>query len=85
MSIQSEIDTKAQQKIPGYVEGQKKYATQIRINLHNWSYNRVSESIANKAGQSGIEIEYGDQTARASPNDRAREIALSAYAKRTIP
>lgn len=85
LSIQSEIDAKAQQKIPGYVEGQKKYARQIRINLHNWSYNRVSESIANKAGQSGIEIEYGNQPARASPNDRAREIAISAYAKRTIP
>jgi IS605 OrfB family transposase len=57
--VQSEIDAKAQRKIPGYVEGQKKYATQIRINLHNWSYNRVSESIANKAGQSGIEITSG--------------------------
>jgi hypothetical protein len=84
LSIQSEIDTKAQQKIPGYVEGQKKYAKQVRINLHNWSYNRVSESITNKAGQSGIAIEYGNQPARASPNDRAREIALSAYGKRTI-
>jgi transposase len=57
LSIQSEIDAKAQQKIPGYVKGQKKYAKQVRINLHNWSYNRVSESIANKAGQSGIAIE----------------------------
>jgi L-rhamnose isomerase len=76
----------AQQKIPGYVEGQKKYAKQVRISLHNWSYNRVSESIINKAGrQSGIAIESGNQPARASPNDRAREIALSAYAKRTIP
>jgi hypothetical protein len=84
LSIQSEIDAKAQQKIPGYIEGQKKYAKQVRINLHNWSYNRVSESIANKAGQFGIAIEYGDQPARASPNERAREISLSAYAKRTI-
>jgi hypothetical protein len=93
LSIQSEIDTKAQQKIPGYIEAQKQYAKQIRINLHNWSYNRLSESIINKAGQSGIAIEYGNQPARASPNvreasrneNRAREIALSAYAKRTIP
>jgi IS605 OrfB family transposase len=84
LSIQSEIDAKAQQKIPGYVEGQKKYTKQVRINLHNWSYNRVSESIANKARQSGIAIEYGNQPARASPNEQAKEIALSAYAKRTI-
>ncbi|WP_373541212.1 hypothetical protein [Chamaesiphon sp.] len=41
--------------------------------------------IVNKAGQCGIAIEYGDQPARASPNDRSQEIALSAYAKRTIP
>jgi hypothetical protein len=84
LSIQSEIDAMAQQKIPDYLEGQKKYAKQVRISLHNWSYNRLSESILNKAGQSAIEIEYGNQSARASPTEQAREIALSAYAKRTI-
>jgi hypothetical protein len=84
LSIQSEIDTMAQQKVPDYLEGQKKYAKQVRINLHNWSYNRLSESILNKAGQLGIAIDYGNQLARASPNEQAREIALSAYAKRTI-
>jgi hypothetical protein len=84
LSTQSEIDAMAQQKIPDYLEGQKKYAKQVRINLHNWSYNRLSESIISKAAQSEIAIEYGTQPARASPNDRAREIALSAYAKRAI-
>jgi hypothetical protein len=82
--IQSEVDAMAQQKIPDYLEGQKKYAKQVRINLHNWSYNRLSASIISKAAQSEIAIEYGTQPARASPNDRAREIALSAYAKRTV-
>jgi hypothetical protein len=98
--IQSEVDAMAQQKIPDYLEGQKKYAKQVRINLHNWSYNRLSESIISKAAQSEIAIEYGTQPARASPNvreassrnetlrerneNRAREIALSAYAKRTV-
>ncbi len=82
--IQSEVDAMAQQKIPDYLEGQKKYAKQVRINLHNWSYNRLSESIISKAAQSEIAIEYGTQPARASPTDRAREIALSAYAKRTV-
>jgi hypothetical protein len=90
--VQSEVDAMAQQKIPDYLEGQKKYAKQVRINLHNWSYNRLSESIISKAAQSEIEIEYGTQPARASPNvreasrneNRAREIALSAYAKRTM-
>ena len=39
-SIQSEIKAKAEAKIPGYEEGQKKYAKQYRINVHNWSYGR---------------------------------------------
>jgi hypothetical protein len=90
--IQSEVDAMAQQKIPDYLEGQKKYAKQVRINLHNWSYNRLSESIISKAAQFEIAIEYGTQPARASPNvreasrneNRAKEIALSAYAKRTV-
>ena len=63
-------------------------------------YNRLSASIISKAAQSEIAIEYGTQPARASPNvreassrnetlrerneNRAREIALSAYAKRTV-
>ncbi len=84
LSIQNEVDAMAQLKIPDYLEGQKKYVKQVRISLHNWSYNRLSESIISKAAQSGIAIEYGSQPARASPNERAREIALSAYAKRAV-
>jgi len=83
LSIQSEIDAMAQQNIPDCKKGQKKYAKQVRINLHNWSYGRLSAAILNKAGQSGIAIEYGDQPARASPNEQAKEIALSAYANRS--
>ena len=82
VSIQSEIDTKAQAKIPGYLEGQKKYAKQIRINLSNWSYGRVSDSVIGKAAQCQLAIEYGDQPPRASPIEQSKEIALSAYTKR---
>jgi hypothetical protein len=82
LSIQSEVDAMAQQKIPDYVEGQKKYAKQVRINLHNWSYNRLSETIMNKAELSQLVIEYGDQPARLNTTEQAREIALSAYLKR---
>jgi hypothetical protein len=82
LSIQSEVDAMAQQKIPDYVEGQKKYAKQVRINLHNWSYNRLSETIINKAKLSQLIIEYGDQPARLNTTEQAREVALSAYLKR---
>jgi flagellar biosynthesis/type III secretory pathway protein FliH len=40
--VQSEIKAKAEAKIPGYEEGQKKYAKQYRINIHNWSYGRLT-------------------------------------------
>jgi len=83
LSIHSEVEAKAQAKIPNYVEGQKKYAKQVRINLSNWSYSRLTDSISSKAEQLRIAIEYGNQPTRASPNDLAREIALSAYTKRS--
>jgi transposase len=82
-SIQSELDARAQQKIPGYIEGQKQYIKKLSINLHNWSHNRLSQAIVNKAARVGISIEYGTQLARASPNARAIEIALTAYENRT--
>lgn len=86
--IQAEVDAIAQQKIPGYLEGQKKYTRQLRINLHNWSYHRLSQSIIDKAAQYRIFIEYGDNnlanSSRASPLEGARNVALSAYAKRTV-
>jgi hypothetical protein len=82
--IQCELESIAEQKIPGYVEGQKRYIKQLRINLHNWSYNRLTELITNKAAQLEIAIEHGNQPARASPNVQAKEVALTAYAKRSV-
>jgi hypothetical protein len=82
--IQCELEAIAEQKIPGYVEGQKRYIKQLRINLHNWSYNRLTELITNKAAQLKIAIEHGNQPARASPNVQAKEVALTAYAKRSV-
>jgi hypothetical protein len=82
--IQCELEAIAEQKIPGYVEGQKRYIKQLRIHLHNWSYNRLTELITNKAAQLEIAIEHGNQPARASPNVQAKEVALTAYAKRSV-
>jgi hypothetical protein len=82
--IQCELEAIAEQKIPGYIEGQKRYIKQLRINLHNWSYQRLTELITNKATQLEIAIEHGNQPARASPNVQAKEVALTAYAKRSV-
>lgn len=42
--VQSEIRAKAEAKIPGYEEEQKKYAKQYQINIHNWSYGRLIDN-----------------------------------------
>lgn len=81
-TLQSEIQAIAEAKFPGYVEGQQKYAKQYRINVHSWSYGRLIQSIQSKTAQVGIMIEEGKQPIRGSPQDKAKELALSAYHER---
>lgn len=82
--IQSEIQMRAEQKIPNYLEGQKDYAKQYRIQIHQWSYNRLSESIISKANQQGIAIEQTQQPIRASPQEQAKKLAILAYQSRQL-
>lgn len=77
--VQSEIKAKAEAKIPGYEEGQKKYAKQYRINIHNWSYGRLIENITAQASKLGIAIAETKQPVRGSPTEKAREMAIQAY------
>ncbi len=81
--VQSEIKAKAEAKIPGYEEGQKKYAKQYRINIHNWSYGRLIENITNQASKSGIAIAEVKQSVRGSPMKNALSIAIAFYNKNT--
>lgn len=80
--IQTEIRARAEQKCPGYEEGQKKYAKQYRTSLHRWSYGRLIENIQSQAAKTGIAIEKGQQPIRGSPQEKAKELALSAYQSR---
>lgn len=77
--VQSEIQAIAEEKFPGYVEGQQKYAKQYRVNVHSWSYGRLIQSIQSKAAHAGIMIEGGKQPIRGSPNEKAKELAFFAY------
>ena len=77
--VQSEIKAKAEAKIPGYKEGQKKYAKQYRINIHNWSYGRLIENIATQASKLGITVKEVKQPVRGSPTQKAREMAIIGY------
>ena len=80
--INSEIQAKAEQKYPDSEELQKKYAKQYRINVNNWSYARLIKSIQNKASQVGIAIEESKQSLKGSPQEKAKELALTAYKSR---
>lgn len=80
--ISSEIQSRAENKCPGYKKGQQKYAKEYRVNVHRWSYGRLIESIKSQAAQAGIAIETGTQPIRASPQEKARDLALFAYQER---
>ncbi|PZO41941.1 MAG: hypothetical protein DCF19_08735 [Pseudanabaena frigida] len=82
--VQTEIQTRAEEKIPGCVEVQKKYAKQFRVNIHQWSYSRLIQSIQSQAVKIGIAIEEGQQPARGSPQEKARELAIAAYQSRHL-
>ncbi|AFZ20479.1 type V CRISPR-associated protein Cas12k [Allocoleopsis franciscana] len=83
--VHSEIQTRAEQKIPSYVEGQQKYAKQYRVNVHQWSYGRLIENIQVQAAKIGISIEQGQQPVRGSPQEKAKEMAIAAYHSRLNP
>ncbi|MBJ7298045.1 MAG: type V CRISPR-associated protein Cas12k, partial [Dolichospermum sp.] len=79
--IQSEIQSKAEQK-SDIIEVQKKYAKQYRVSVHQWSYGRLIANIQSQANKAGIAIEEGKQPIRASPQEKAKELAINAYQSR---
>ncbi|AFZ58287.1 hypothetical protein H6G54_19940 [Anabaena cylindrica FACHB-243] len=79
--IQSEIKAKAEQK-SDLVEVQKKYAKQYPNSVHQWSYGRLITNIQSQSKKAGIVIEEGKQQIRASPLEKAKELAINAYQSR---
>jgi hypothetical protein len=79
--IQSEIQSKAEQK-SDIIEVQQKYAKQYRTTVHQWSYGRLIANIQSQANKAGIAIEEGTQPIRASPQEKAKELAINAYQSR---
>jgi IS605 OrfB family transposase len=77
--LNSEIQARAEQKCPESLEVQKKYAKQYRVNIHQWSYNRLIESIKTQAAKVGIFIEEDKQPIRGSPQEKAKDLAIRAY------
>ncbi|MFM2304194.1 MAG: hypothetical protein RLZZ135_1604 [Cyanobacteriota bacterium] len=81
--LASEITARAEQKCPGSVEAQKKYAKDYQMTISRWSYNRLIETIRSKAQQLGIAVESGFQLARASPQEQAKDIVIATYHSRS--
>ncbi|MBD2254168.1 type V CRISPR-associated protein Cas12k [Nostoc parmelioides] len=79
--VQSEIQAKAEQK-SDLIEVQQKYAKQYRVSVHQWSYGRLIASIQSQAAKVGIVIEESKQPIRGSPQEKARELAITAYNSR---
>lgn len=82
--LHSEVAAKAEQKIPGYKEGQAKYAKDYRVNIHRWSYGRVIDNIQSQAAKAGIAVEVGLQPLQGSPQEKARDLAIAAYQSRQL-
>ena len=80
--LDSEIQAKAEAKIPGCKQAQKQYARKYRQSIHRWSYARLCDAIASKATQKGIAIECERQLFNEIPEIQARDLALTAYRNR---
>ncbi|WP_319421695.1 type V CRISPR-associated protein Cas12k [Pleurocapsa sp. FMAR1] len=80
--LDSEIQAKAEAKIPGCRKTQKQYAKDFRQSIHRWSYARLCDAIASKATQKGIAIECERQLFNEIPEIQARDLALTAYRNR---
>ncbi len=65
--IQTEVQVRAEAKIPGCIEKQKEYAKKYRTNIHNWSYGRLIDNIKAQAAKAGVVIEESKQPIRGSP------------------
>ena len=82
--IQSELEAKAERKIPGSREAQTLYAKQYRKQVHRWSYHRLAKNIQSQAAKVGIQVEVGHQPFQGSPQEKARDLAIMTYHARQI-
>lgn len=83
-SIQSELQAKAEAKIPGSKEAQKQYAKQYKMNIHQWSYGRLINNIHSQSAKIGIAIETASQPTIGTPQEKAKDLAITAYHSRSL-
>lgn len=81
--LAAEINARAEQKSDSK-EVQDKYAKQIRISIHRWSYDRLLTTIRTQAEKTGIVIESINQPLQGTPQEKARDVAIAAYHFRQV-
>lgn len=81
-SIQSRIEAKAELRHPGDRAKQEEYQKQHKINVHQWSYARLIQSLKDRASKVGVPIELEQPPSSGDFRDKAVQIALSAYVTR---
>jgi hypothetical protein len=81
--LTTEINARAAQKSDSK-EVQSKYAKQIRITTHRWSYDRLLTAIRTEAEKTGIPTETVTQPQQATPQLKARDLAIAAYHFRQV-
>ncbi|MCM1983105.1 MULTISPECIES: type V CRISPR-associated protein Cas12k [Cyanophyceae] len=82
--IHAEIQAKAERKIPGLKEKQDEYAAKFRASVHRWSYGRLAQKVTTKASLHGLETESTRQSLQGTPQEKARNLAISAYESRKV-
>ncbi|WP_069791082.1 type V CRISPR-associated protein Cas12k [Cyanobacterium sp. IPPAS B-1200] len=74
---EAEVQARAEEKIPEYKEGQRKYAKDYRVQVHQWSYGRLIDNIKGNSSKLGIVVEEGTQPKQGTFTDKALQLALS--------
>lgn len=74
---EAEIQARAEERIPEYKEGQRKYAQDYRVQVHQWSYGRLIDNIKAISSKLGIVVEEGKQPKQGKFTDKALQLALS--------
>ena len=78
-SLQSKLEAKAEERHPGDRAKQQEYEEQYKINLHRWSYKRLTQCIEERAGKIGVPIELGQQQFKGNFKEKAMQIVWSTH------
>ncbi len=81
--LAAEINAKAKQKSDSK-EVQDQYAKQMRLNIHRWSYDRLLTTLSSYAEKAGMTIETSSQPREGTAQEKARDVALTAYHFRQV-